>query len=664
MSISTENRSALTRPRVSTGSQGGPKPVKPTFVGRPTPHLGYLPSLDGIRAIAVLAVMIFHSAVPWLPGGFLGVDVFFVLSGFLITSLLLQEVERTGGIDFKRFYLRRIRRLVPAFLAVILVSALLILLFAQDAAGKYREDVLASALYVNNWFNIFSDQSYFEAIGRPPMLQHLWSLAVEEQFYLIWPTVLLFTFRRRLRDGVRRVAIIGVFASTALMAIMSFWLAMPTDNDASRLYFGTDTHAMTILAGAALATAWRPKALPRKLALQPRIALSAIGLVALALMAWFFINITDQSAFLYRGGFLVFAGICVVVIAVATHPAIAASRLLGIAPLVYIGKRSYGLYLWHWPIFNILRPGIDIGLTGIPALILQFALTFGAAELSYRYLEMPVRNGDIGRIWASWKEQGVALKRATIAAAVSVVVVLGLSVSVAALPAVDSSTYLSGATEVGAGSLTDSADEATQGASDGAGAGDGDGADTTIADKSTESGAVKAADDPLMTAPLVPGEDLTLRPVTAIGDSVMLGARQAVQGALDKVTVDATVSRHADLMYKRIDERRAAGKLAPVVVIHPGTNGPAYEDDLREAVAGLADRARVVLVTTHVPRSWMDESNQNIRKVAQEFPNVRIAEWEQAAEGNRDYFVADGTHLTPPGARAYAAAISKAIASP
>lgn len=645
MSIFTDKRSVLSRPTSAVDiSESAAHTAKPEFTGKPTPSLGYLPSLDGIRAIAVLAVMIYHSAVPWLPGGFLGVDVFFVLSGFLITSLLLQEVEKTGGIDFKRFYLRRIRRLVPAFLAVILVSALLILLFAQDSAAKYREDVLASMLYVNNWWNIFGDQSYFEAIGRPPMLQHLWSLAVEEQFYLIWPAVLLFTFRRRLRDGVRRVAIIGTFASTALMAILSLLMSMPGDNDPSRLYFGTDTHAMTILAGAALATAWRPKSLPKKLAPQPTMVLTAIGAGALALMAWFFINVTDDSAALYRGGFVVFAGVCVVVIAVATHPAIAASRVLAVAPLVYIGKRSYGLYLWHWPIFNILRPGIDIGLTGIPALILQFGLTFGAAELSYRYLEMPVRNGGVAKMWQRWKDQGVALKRAVIAGSISLVVVLGLAVGVSAIPAVDSASYLNGATEVGAGALNVEPAETTG--------------------QSAESSAVKAPDDPLMTAPIVSGEDLTKRPVTAIGDSVMLGAREAVQGALDKVTVDATVSRHADLMYQRIDQRRAAGKLAPVVVIHPGTNGPAYEDDLRKAVAGLSDRARVVLVTTHVPRSWMDESNTNILKVSKEFQNVRVAEWAQVAEGRREFFVTDGTHLAPPGGRAYAEAIRQAIAAP
>ncbi|MGA9145956.1 MAG: acyltransferase, partial [Candidatus Nanopelagicales bacterium] len=204
---------------------------KTPHVTHNTPPLGYLPSLDGIRAIAVLAVMVFHSALPWLPGGFLGVDVFFVLSGFLITTLLLQEVERTGRIHFGAFYLRRARRLLPALAVVLVASAALVVLFAPDAAARLREDIVASSFYVTNWWNILSDQSYFEAMGRPPMLQHLWSLGLEEQFYLIWPAVLLFVFRRKGRDGVRKIALIGAFASTIWMLILSFTMGMPTDQD-------------------------------------------------------------------------------------------------------------------------------------------------------------------------------------------------------------------------------------------------------------------------------------------------------------------------------------------------------------------------------------------------------------------------------------------------
>lgn len=619
-----------------------------------TPRLGYMPALDGIRAIAVLAVMIFHSAVDWLPGGFLGVDVFFVLSGFLITSLLLAEVERSGAIDFGQFYLRRARRLLPALFVVLAATAVLVLVFAHDAAAKFREDAIASLLYVTNWWNILGNQSYFETMGRPPLLQHLWSLGIEEQFYLFWPLILLVVFRKQRRNGVRKAALIGIAVSTILMAVLSFVWAMPTDNDPSRLYFGTDTHAMTILAGAALATVWRPSALPRNLANGPKWILTGIGIAATLAIVWCFINVDDASSFLYRGGFTIFAGLCVVMVAVFSHPSIN-SVILSSKPMVYIGQRSYGLYLWHWPIFMVTRPGIDVGLTGVSDLILQFALTFGAAELSYRYIEMPIRNGALKRIWNSWRHlgPGVAAKRLLAAITATTVLIFGLAVGVSAIPATDANTYLDGATEVGAGDLaTETMPELTPA--------------KPKAQKSQGSETAAGTTEPSPAAvPTTTGTGTAATtPITLVGDSVMLGSRVALTEAMPKGTIDAAVSRHAADMYRRVKERRTAGKLANIVVIHPGTNGPAYEDDLRKAVAGLSDRTRVILVTTHVPRKWMDQSNESVQKIAAEFPNVRIADWTATSQGHREYFVPDGIHLTAPGARAYAATIAQAIDAP
>ena len=625
-----------------------------------TPPLGYLPSLDGIRAIAVLAVIVFHSALPWLPGGFLGVDVFFVLSGFLITTLLLQEVERTGRLHFGAFYLRRARRLLPALAVVLIASAALVVIFAPDAAARLREDIVASTFYVTNWWNIISEQSYFEAMGRPPMLQHLWSLGLEEQFYLIWPAVLLFVFRRKGRDGVRKVALIGAAVSTIWMLTLSIAMGMPTDNDPSRLYFGSDTHAMTILAGAALATVWRPRSLPRKLAPGPTAALSAVGIAAFVVMFWCFFAVDESSALLYRGGFTLFAGVCVVAIAVATHPAIAASRILGITPLVYLGKRSYGLYLWHWPIFLVLRPGIDIGWTGLPAFALQLAAAMVAAELSYRYIEMPIRRGAIGRAWKQMKNGGIGAfsRRTKVTATACTVALVALAFALISIPATDATTYLNGATQVGTEDL--SAPPATTDT--------GTSASSTSAVVTTTAipagGETPVVPDPALTAPIKPGENLTKRPITAVGDSVMLGARDALVAVMPKVTVDAEVSRQALPMYQRLKDRKAAGKLSQIVILHTGTNGPAYEKDLRAAVKNLSDRGRVVLVTTHMPDKWMDESNTSIRNVAKDFPNVRLADWAAASEGHREYFVFDGTHLTGPGGRAYAKTITDALNSP
>ena len=616
-----------------------------------TSEFGYIPALDGLRAIAVLAVMIFHSAMGWLPGGFLGVDVFFVLSGFLITSMLLGEVERTGRIDFGQFYLRRARRLLPALFTVLTASAVLVLLFAHDAAEKFRTDAIASLFYVTNWWNILGQQSYFEQMGRPPLLQHLWSLGIEEQFYLFWPAILLFVFHRKLRPGVRKAAFIGIIASTLLMAIFSFLWSMPSENDPSRLYFGTDTHAMTILAGAALATTWRPKALPRRLAFGPRVILTAIGCVSLLAVLWCFVNVDENSAFLYRGGFLVFAGLCAVVVAVFSHPAVR-TGVLDSKPMIYIGKRSYGLYLWHWPIFMVTRPGIDVSLDGIPALILQFGLTFAAAELSYRYIEMPIRNGALKHLWNAWRQKGsgVAAKRLLASAGASLVLIFGLAIGVSAIPPVDANTYLGGATEVGAGDLS---------------------SETPVQEVPQEvpKGHVKsgesAASNPTPSAAnqTTGPRTAATAPITMLGDSVMLGSRVQLQTAMPKATVDAAVGRQANELYARINQRRAAGKLASIVVIHTGTNGPAYESDLRKAIAGLQDRTRVILVTTHVPRSWMQQSNTSIHDVANEFPNVRVADWAAVSSGHPEFFVPDGVHLTIPGGRAYAAMIANAIDS-
>ena len=277
-------------------------PRHATDVRPPAPAMGYIPGLDGIRAIAVMAVLLYHSGVVAVPGGFLGVDVFFVLSGFLISSLLLQEIERAEAVNFKQFYIRRARRLLPALFATLALSAVLVLIFARDAAFQFRQDAIASFFYVGNWWYIVQDLSYFEAMGRPPVLQHLWSLAVEEQFYLLWPLALVFLYRRGGRPGVGRVALMIALFSTLLMAVFSFLWNVPASGDASRLYFGTDTHCMGLLLGAALATVWRPGALPKKIALPAQVILWVVALVSLVGLFTIFHKAAEDSAWLYRGG--------------------------------------------------------------------------------------------------------------------------------------------------------------------------------------------------------------------------------------------------------------------------------------------------------------------------------------------------------------------------
>ncbi|HQR78682.1 MAG TPA: acyltransferase family protein [Actinomycetota bacterium] len=593
--------------------------------------MGYLPGLDGIRAIAVLAVLLYHSGVPGVPGGFLGVDVFFVLSGFLISSLLLQEIERTSAVSFGQFYLRRARRLLPALLATLALSSVLVLVFARDAAAQFRHDALASLAYGTNWWYVIQDLSYFEAMGRPPMLQHLWSLAVEEQFYLLWPLCLVALYRWRGRPGVGRIALSAALFSTLLMALGSFIWNLPAAGDASRLYFGTDTHAMGLLLGAALATVWRPGALPRNVAAPARVVLWTIALAAVALLLGIFHNVGEASPWLYRGGFLVVSGVTAVIVALAGHPAIGFGRLLAVQPMRYIGERSYGLYLYHWPIFVVTRPGIDLPFEGVPAWIVRMGLTFAVAELSYRYLEVPVRHGALGRTWRRWRERGWAHAGARTAGALAGVAgaVFVTGTALAAIPAPSANDYLGGLTATG---------------------------QDLTAEPARPKPAVRRTAPP---APQAVGADLTDQPMTGIGDSVMLGASGALESSFD-MTVDAAVSRQFPAIVQRVNARLAAGQLQDVVVIHAGTNGTAYWDMLMSTLDELRDR-QVVLVTVRTPNSWMDDSNRNIRGMANQFDNVRIADWEAASAGHREYFVYDGTHLTSAGVSAYVQTIRAAL---
>lgn len=606
--------------------------------------MGYIPGLDGIRAIAVLAVLLYHSGVAAVPGGFLGVDVFFVLSGFLISTLLLQEIEQTSAVSFGQFYLRRARRLLPALLATLALSSVLVLVFARDAAAQFRHDAVASMAYVTNWWYVVQDLSYFEAMGRPPMLQHLWSLAVEEQFYLLWPLCLVLLYRWRGRPGVGRVAFTVALVSTLLMALGSFIWNLPAAGDASRLYFGTDTHAMGLLLGAALATVWRPGALPKQVAAPARVVLWAVAVGAVWALFRIFHTVGENSAWLYRGGFLIVSAVTAVIVALACHPAIGFGKLLAIQPMRYIGERSYGLYLYHWPIFVVTRPGIDLPFDGLPAWIVRMGLTFAVAEASYRYLEVPVRRGALSKTWRRWREQGIAhagAKTAGVAAGVAGALFL-TGTAIAAIPAPNASDYLGGRTEIGQDL---SAEPAVAEAKP-----------LAQPERPVQS---EQPVQPEQPPPVVTGADLTKQPMTAIGDSVMLGAAGALQRAFN-VTVDAAVSRQFPQIVERIQARQAAGQMQDVVVIHAGTNGTAYWDMLKTTLDGLRDK-QVVLVTVHTPNSWMADSNRNIKGMANQFDNVRIADWEAASEGRREYFVYDGTHLSGEGVKAYVQTIRDAL---
>ena len=624
-------------------------------LARPAPDMGYIPGLDGVRALAVIGVLLFHGGNPWLPGGFLGVDVFFVLSGFLISTILLQQLQWRGSIDFAAFYRGRARRLLPALIAVLALSAVLVATVARDGASQFREHVVPSLFFFANWSFIFDEQSYFEAVGRPSVLQHLWSLAVEEQFYLLWPLLLLFLFRRGGRPGVARAALVIALVSTLAMAVLSVLWNVPSAGDASRLYMGTDTHCMSLLVGAALAAVFRPGALPRHLPPMRATALSLVGVAATAVVIASFAWVTESSNWLYRGGFIVVAGASAVMIAVICHPAAWLGSAFAIAPLRWIGLRSYGIYLYHWPIFVVTRPNIDLPFGGTPAFLVSLGLTLLVADLSYRYLEMPIRNGAMGATWRRWQDDGVLGQKMLRIVPVAAVTAAAVTFAVVTAPAPDGREYLGGRTEVGAGPLVASGQTAAEAEAAGEAA---DAAKAQAAQSEAEQAAA-AAELAARYGPVAVTD-----PISVVGDSVTVGAVDAFPAAIPGAMADGEVSRMPETVFQRIRERQAAGVLGQAVVVQTGTNGLVTEEELRGLLDQLQGTRRVVLVTTGGSESWQVRSNETIRAVAGSYPNVRIADWASASAGNGELVVYDGVHLSEAGKPVYAALLVQALTVP
>jgi peptidoglycan/LPS O-acetylase OafA/YrhL len=367
----------------------------------PAPKFEYQPALDGLRALAVLAVLLYHAGVSWAPGGFLGVDAFFVLSGFLITSLLVDEWRKRGRIDFRAFWARRARRLLPALvLVVIAVGAYALFAARPDELERIRGDTFGSLLYVANWRQLF-ESSYFAQLSTPSPLRHTWSLGIEEQWYLVWPLALVLVLRM---TAGRRWAVIGVTTALAIGSAVLMAALFDPGGDPSRVYYGTDTRAQALLLGAALALLLaRPRQRSRRRRPRPAsdaarlVGLECAGILAVLYLGWLWTHVADTSTWLYTGGFLVDGLAVAALIAAATRPySPILGPVLSLAPLRAIGWISYGLYLWHWPVYVYLTPA-RTGLEGAPLLVVRLGVTFALALVSYRLVEQPIRHRTISR---------------------------------------------------------------------------------------------------------------------------------------------------------------------------------------------------------------------------------------------------------------------------
>jgi peptidoglycan/LPS O-acetylase OafA/YrhL len=614
---------------VDVAVRASPRRVRPAW---PITGVPNAPGLDGVRGVAVLAVLAYHMDLAWTGGGFLGVEVFFALSGFLITQLLVDELSRTGRVDAWAFTKARARRLLPALVACV-VGTVALFGWVAPTAGL-RADGLASLLYVQNWHLVVAGLPYSEAFARPSPLLHLWSLSVEGQLYLVWPLLLVGVLATARRSTALLVTILLAFASALLMALRY-------DPDGGSLaYYATDARASGFLVGAALAWVWRPTAWSAPLPRVARWGIDAAGIAALVTLVVGFVAVSEFDAGLYQqGGFLRVGLIAAALIVAATRGGGVVAALLSRPPVVAVGRRSYGLYLYHWPIFVL---GRELPLAPWKINLLGLLLTVAVAEASYRWIETPVRRGGLGALMRKLPRPAAVLAAgAATSAVLATVVTLTAPVAVPDPAAVGADASLAQpADAAGAPACAGAGGAAAGGAAAGGGAagpaaagGAAGGADPTC------GGPAVVAAPPAAPAPVPPAAAVGgAGPALVVGDSIALGSAESLRRALGAGTVvDAKVGRQFSAAPAIVGAWAGPGP----VVVDLGANGTVQAADIDAVVAAAGDR-RVVLVGVHVPRRWQDGNNDVLRAAATAHPTVEFVDWSTFVGSTRK------TSASPP----------------
>jgi peptidoglycan/LPS O-acetylase OafA/YrhL len=576
--------------------------TKHTDIKKSTRHIS---SIDGLRAIAVTAVVLYHLGISWIPGGFLGVDLFFVISGYVITRLILDSINQSSALDLRAFYAARIRRIYPGFLFMVISTIIFIGVWAPEAIKRFLSDLPYALSGTINWALVARNQDYFETIGRPPLLQHTWSLAVELQFYLIWPIILLTVLKYFGKKNIARIALIIAIISGTALFLVSLQLDQSNSAKVSHIYFGTDTHSLGLFLGSALAVSWIPQNLSANITRRAQDVIDGIGVVGLLGLISIFLFIDESNASLYQIAFPL-AGIfgCLVIISLV-HPASRFAPLISTAPFRWVGQRSYGIYIWHWVIFQVTRPSVDLSGETWALYLARVLLVLALADISLRWVEIPFRQGQVqtwfrGMKYRSSKER----VRQQVTVLVSIIAVLAVTSSIS-VSAINRSNQIS---QVINEELTDQED-----------------------------------------SPIDLGSTTGL---WVTGDSVILGIRSKLENKEHISLVNARVGRQAPelLAVMRVDQSSVPSS---PVIFNLGNNNALSEQTVVDIFEVIKNQPQIIVVNTAVPRPWRDANNEIISKVASRYANVKLVDWDRISKDRPELFAPDGVHLSPMGSDVY-----------
>lgn len=607
----------------------------------------YITGLDGIRAIAVIMVLAYHLKLALFKSGFLGVTVFFVLSGYLITGILISEVEEEGTIDLKNFWLRRIRRLVPAVMSMAVVIIFVSAVVNRIIFTKGCKDFLASVLGFNNWWQIFNKVSYFEAAGVPSPFTHCWSLAIETQFYLIYPLILLGIYKLVKSRGEGRakrgLLFAGVTLLLALISVILMIVLFDPQQDASRVYYGTDTRAFSLLFGALLAILWEYRMVPRRLSASVNMVLGGVSFAVLLVMT---IAINGSSNFWYRGGQFFGTILTVLMVYAVSGRKTWLSRFLSNPVLKWIGDRSYSIYLWHYPIILLISKGIKASWW---ITLIEIVLSVVLAELSYRFIETPIRHGIIGEYLnilrsrpksrQEKKRQVQVARRSLKVMAGTFVLTVSLILCMVFVPKKNALDTLqkreTKAKETGKMTEEQLAKQKANGSE---------------------------SDDTICTADLTDDEILEGLNLLLIGDSIAVDVTDDFYEMFPNSVSDTKIGRITSLgkqvLDSYIDEKKWEGE---GVIFASLSNSP-INGELEDIREKIGKDMPLFLTTVRIPHdTFEEESNSKIKKFVEESNHTYLIDWYAASEGHDEYFDADDTHLLPAGAKAYAKCIKEAV---